>query len=650
MEVHADVLKMAETEEKRERIKWFHARRIFFCDQDALLSEGLSLAQQCQHKDARFLVSLFPGGALATKEEAAAVFLRHPEDARCLAWAAQCGAKPRYDLLNSAASGDDAWGETHFSIFLWAVGLEKDVLQGIERAVAQEEPDAMTRLAYWCLDGLDGKTDSARSKKLFRQAAAFGHPVAQCEYALKYCENGSAEQAAWLRRAAMQDRVFSQQHLVNQVKESLWLYDNGHSARMVYELGAGFANVDISYLRRGDQAAVARAVQLHSEWHAQAQKNVLCWLWLSQKLGVVKDVRVVIAQLIWRERAMWIENKRAAQTLMAAEASRERRRLMRVHSDILKLAKGDADKIERIHWFHARSLFFSHNGEEKSLAEGFALAKGCNHEDARFLVSLFPKGPPASRREAAEVFLGRCEEPRCQCWAAECGAEPHYELLKSAAESGSAWAQSSFAHLGQLASGHPMGDDKMVVWLKKAVAQGEPEAMTALAEHWWGEAVSMSGVEERTQNLLRAAAELGDPRAQRRFGMYCFELDSPGYWLWLRRSAIQQQDASMHSLVSFVNDTMSAFRQGGTGRFVFEIGLALVWNANWQSYISETRLAACAEAFRLYQKWCEEAKRGVMCWLWLSRDLKIVIKDVRLMIADLIWEERAAWSERNGRV
>ncbi len=57
--VHADVLKMAKTEAQRERIKWYHARRIFFGQ--AMLTEGLALARQCQHEDARFLVSLFPG-------------------------------------------------------------------------------------------------------------------------------------------------------------------------------------------------------------------------------------------------------------------------------------------------------------------------------------------------------------------------------------------------------------------------------------------------------------------------------------------------------------------------------------------------------------------------------------------------------------
>ncbi len=54
--VHSDVLKMAKTEEKRERIKWDHAMRVFI---DVSVSEGFELARQCRHDDALFLVSLF---------------------------------------------------------------------------------------------------------------------------------------------------------------------------------------------------------------------------------------------------------------------------------------------------------------------------------------------------------------------------------------------------------------------------------------------------------------------------------------------------------------------------------------------------------------------------------------------------------------
>ncbi len=70
IKVHADILKMAKTKEKTERIKWFHARNVFFHHDNKGMSEGLELARQFDHSDARLLASLFPDGAPETRAQA----------------------------------------------------------------------------------------------------------------------------------------------------------------------------------------------------------------------------------------------------------------------------------------------------------------------------------------------------------------------------------------------------------------------------------------------------------------------------------------------------------------------------------------------------------------------------------------------------
>ncbi len=47
----------------------------------------------------------------------------------------------------------------------------------------------------------------------------------------------------------------------------------------------------------------------------------------------------------------------------------------------------------------------------------------------------------------------------------------------------------------------------------------------------------------------------------------------------------------------------------------------------------------------MYEYWLGLARQAVYCWLRLSKSLRVT-KDVRLLIANLIWEERAEWSER----
>ncbi len=84
MKVHADVLRMAATEERRELIKWYLARKVFFnWEKPSSFIDGLALARECHHPDARFLVSLFQG-VVPKREDAVKVFLAREDDARCL--------------------------------------------------------------------------------------------------------------------------------------------------------------------------------------------------------------------------------------------------------------------------------------------------------------------------------------------------------------------------------------------------------------------------------------------------------------------------------------------------------------------------------------------------------------------------------------
>ncbi len=84
----------------------------------------------------------------------------------------------------------------------------------------------------------------------------------------------------------------------------------------------------------------------------------------------------------------------------------------------------------------------------------------------------------------------------------------------------------------------------------------------------------------------------------------------------------------------------------GSGRILYEIGAAVpvlreqeIWGT-----LDRKEKFACERAAAVYACCNAEAKRAVMCWLWLS-PAKNVVKDIRLLIADLVWEERAAWSD-----
>ncbi len=184
----------------------------------------------------------------------------------------------------------------------------------LDRAVAQGESEALREMANHTQSGGYGfQINVARSKQLLLDSALLGDWCAQMLYSRRFCAPGSVECIVWLRRAAMQEGNGLQRLLREEVVEQVELYEKGGSGRVVYEIGSEFdllggwgeSNDDPVIL-----AAGKRAVALFEMWREAAKRAVLCWLWLARMRGVPKDIRVLIADLIWEYRAAWGETTR----------------------------------------------------------------------------------------------------------------------------------------------------------------------------------------------------------------------------------------------------------------------------------------------------------------------------------------------------
>ncbi len=297
--VHRDILRMAQSEEKRERIKWFYARTVFFHCSPGSLREGLALARQCQHVDARFLVSLFATGDPECSEDAANVFLPQGDEPRCLCWAAQAGAEPRDTLLERSAWAGYAWGQALH-------GINKEDSSWLEIAAAGGEPEAMDMLARY-LDPEDGDViDGPRSRTLFREAAMLGDSSSQFVLS-SFFPHVSVERFVWLRRAACDGHLSAYFELVEWAEANCAGY-NASSAlrRNMFEVGQAISVVNprLSALHPSFQA-----FDLYHRCCGKAQQSLMCWLWLARQrqLAVAKDVRLLIADLVWDVRDAWLE-------------------------------------------------------------------------------------------------------------------------------------------------------------------------------------------------------------------------------------------------------------------------------------------------------------------------------------------------------
>ncbi len=308
--VHADILKQCKSREQRERIKWFHARRVFF-DMKAY-GDGLRLARQCEDDEAQFLVSLFPGGVPATKALAVAGFLSHSQDARCLCWASLCGAKPREGLMLQSAELGYAWAQVCYG--KRQIFDDDGMSQWLEKAASQGDPDGKVWLAA-LLSKSREEGNMLRTKQLIWEAALLGDPFAQFRVS-QNCPTGSLEQFAWLRRSIIQNALRRPLlDLLKLVPAQLDVFDNGGSGRIVFEVGAAIAGA-FTWREKASTAiaiiAGKRAEELFRQWTREAKAAVLCWIWIAKSFGVAKDIRLLVADLIWDERAAWSERRGVA--------------------------------------------------------------------------------------------------------------------------------------------------------------------------------------------------------------------------------------------------------------------------------------------------------------------------------------------------
>jgi TPR repeat protein len=179
--------------------------------------------------------------------------------------------------------------------------------QGLERAAAQQEVVALWWLGICALKGEFEDVDMARAERFFREAAELGHASAQNRLSKSFLSHLSLEYYQWLRRAALQSNDAAVSLLKHGVSQRLKLYDKGElgSGRILYEIGAALCFGRKS--TKSSPPACERVLKLYDQWNNEAKNAVLYWLWLAKDVGVAKDIRLLIADLIWEDRAAWSE-------------------------------------------------------------------------------------------------------------------------------------------------------------------------------------------------------------------------------------------------------------------------------------------------------------------------------------------------------
>jgi TPR repeat protein len=208
-------------------------------------------------------------------------------------------------------------------------------------------------------------------------------------------------------------------------------------------------------------------------------------------------------------------------------------------------------------------------------------------------------------------------------------------LLRRSAELGFAFAQA-------LTAWQTRGVEK-VKFAQLAAAQGERDGPYWLGVCFRDGEGCEKDLDKAKENFL-LASELGHVFAMRRLGELMGELD-PQRWRWWGRAATH--GASLSFLSSF-SKQVELFNSGsGSAVVMFAIGQALQGYVNEQArtifededYDFGSLIGPATQAIAFYEAQIKATQDAMRAWTQVGIKLKVV-KDVRKLIAKLVWDSR----------
>jgi len=211
-------------------------------------------------------------------------------------------------------------------------------------------------------------------------------------------------------------------------------------------------------------------------------------------------------------------------------------------------------------------------------------------------------------------------------------------MLQRSAELGFAFAQSEMA---QFLDTEQTRGQQQFNFAQLAAAQGERDGFFWVGRclfHGWG---CQKDVEKAKKSFLQAF-DLGDLFAVNPIGR-CFETSDPQRWRWFGRAA---DDGRMFDLVDSFPKQVELFSSGAGNRAVmFAIGEVLHAHTDLEArtLFNRSEFASVFEhaqkAVSFYTAQCLACRKAVNWWTLIGVRLKVV-KDIRKLIAKLIWDSR----------
>ncbi len=295
--------------------------------------------------------------------------------------------------------------------------------------------------------------------------------------------------------------------------------------------------------------------------------------------------------------------------------------------------------VELFKWLDVRDTFIGQNYKKRDITSALALARDCKHPDAVWLTLIFEGKDVSTKEDAREVFLCCENDARALCfaWWLAGDREEDWSLLRRSSEMGNAFACSTL--VGKVRT----ENEKEAFRLAQLGASQHERDGFFLLGFCFRDCI---GCEEdlilAKENFL-IASELGHARAAAFYGESLNESD-PACWIWLGRAALR---GSPFAFLRYLSKQVEEFSSGsGNATVVFLIGRALKGSIDVEKkfilgtdYYFDSLIGPANQAVSFYDSQIKSARLAVDTWTLVSTRLHL-IKDMRIYISKLIWEQR----------
>jgi|JI10StandDraft_1071094.scaffolds.fasta_scaffold305203_1 hypothetical protein len=287
-------------------------------------------------------------------------------------------------------------------------------------------------------------------------------------------------------------------------------------------------------------------------------------------------------------------------------------------------------------WYKIRDTFWGLSFSPPAVASALKMAEACDHPDALWLTETCAGKNVKSLEDAKRVFsaLGQNDDARTLCFLWLCGEWSDLEPLRRSAELGFAFAEALM--VGETSSG-----EDAFQFAQLAAAQGEREGFFQLGWCLQNGEGCEEDLDKARENFL-LASELGHVLAMCQLGEF-FPASDPQRWQWWGRAAF-------FGFYSFLRDfpkQVELFNSGsGSAHIMFLIGQALHGHINEkarkifnQGYDFDLWIGPAKQAIAFYDEQIKATKDVLYAWTHVGIQYNVV-KDVRKLIARLIWDSK----------